>query len=465
MGQYEKFEKVRRQLNEIGPGFCLAKWMQVTLHLHIGHNHSCHHPQTHKISEAEITRDPSALHNTRFKKQKRKEMLERERPAECDYCWGVEDNSNQFSDRHFKSSEPWAYHYLDKIKNSNWRDNINPSYVEVSFSNACNFKCSYCAPPFSSKWMDEIEHFGAYPTSDNFNGLEHFKQSGRIPIPQNQHNPYVEAFWEWWPDLYNDLHTFRITGGEPLMHKDTMKVLDYILETKTPNRNLCLSINSNLGVPDRLYDVFKEKIKQISERELVKELIIFTSCDGYGEQAEYIRNGMVYNQLMDRIDDLLEYIPRLTIDIMSTYNILSVPSYQKLIDDVYSLKAKHTNATRYYKQPLLLDASYLRFPFHQSIKLLDKNQWESEFFNQAQLMDFYDLTRTDQNTFGYSDVEVVKIRRIYDYFMGDIDEEDRTHHRKDFYRFFSEHDRRRGTDFCKTYPELAEFYHQCKELL
>ena len=25
MGQYEKFEKVRRQLNEVGAGFCLAK--------------------------------------------------------------------------------------------------------------------------------------------------------------------------------------------------------------------------------------------------------------------------------------------------------------------------------------------------------------------------------------------------------------------------------------------------------
>ena len=79
-------------------------------------------------------------------------------------------------------------------------------------------------------------------------------------------------------------------------------------------------------------------------------------------------------------------------------------------------------------------------------------------------MDFYDLTRTDINTFGYSDVEVVKIRRIYDYFMGDVDVYDREHHRKDFYKFFSEHDKRRGTDFCKTFPELADFYHKCKEM-
>jgi hypothetical protein len=65
---------MRDKLNNVGCGMCLAKWTQVTIHLQNGHNHSCHHPRTHKISEAEIARNPSALHNTRFKKQKRKEM-------------------------------------------------------------------------------------------------------------------------------------------------------------------------------------------------------------------------------------------------------------------------------------------------------------------------------------------------------------------------------------------------------
>jgi hypothetical protein len=33
--------------------------------------------------------------------------------------------------------------------------------------------------------------------------------------------------------------------------------------------------------------------------------------------------------------------------------------------------------------------------------------------------------------------------------------------RKDFHTFFTEHDRRRGTDFLKTFPELEEFYNFC----
>ena len=80
----QHFVKVKDKLDSVGKGMCLAKWTQTTLHLQTGHNHSCHHPPTHKIDEKEILRNPSALHNTRYKKQRRKEMLNGARPKECD---------------------------------------------------------------------------------------------------------------------------------------------------------------------------------------------------------------------------------------------------------------------------------------------------------------------------------------------------------------------------------------------
>ena len=36
--------------------------------------------------------------------------------------------------------------------------------------------------------------------------------------------------------------------------------------------------------------------------------------------------------------------------------------------------------------------------------------------------------------------------------------------RKDFAIFVDEHDRRRGTNFIKTFPEMEEFYRLCKSL-
>ena len=35
--------------------------------------------------------------------------------------------------------------------------------------------------------------------------------------------------------------------------------------------------------------------------------------------------------------------------------------------------------------------------------------------------------------------------------------------KKDFYKFVNEHDRRRGTDFLKTFPEYELFYNECKK--
>ena len=50
--------ETKEKLDRVGCGFCLAKWTQVTMHLQIGHTHSCHHPGTHPIPQREIRRNP-----------------------------------------------------------------------------------------------------------------------------------------------------------------------------------------------------------------------------------------------------------------------------------------------------------------------------------------------------------------------------------------------------------------------
>jgi len=450
----------KKKLDSVGCGMCLAKWTQVTMHLQMGQTHSCHHPSTHRIPVAELKRNPSALHNTLYKKQRRKEMLENKRPAECDYCWNVEDNSSGFSDRTFKSNESWSKPHFDEIKNLHWRADYNPRYVEVAFSNACNFKCSYCGPSFSSSWVQEANKFGAYPTDDKFNDIEYLKANNKMPIHHKDYNPYVEAFWKWWPDLYRDLHTFRITGGEPLLAKDTWKVLDYIIEHPNPNKKLNLAINSNLGIPDKLVDNFIEKIKIIEDKGLVNEFIVFTSVDGWGEQAEYIRNGLEFNRFWDNMNKILTACPRLNITIMSTFNGLSVPSYYKLIDGVYTLKQEYASTDRYWISAVFLDSSYLRFPSHQTLQVLP-SKWDKEVLRCASHADFLGTPKFDNKLIGYSDVEIQKIKRSYDWMKA---RQDMTNQRRNFANYFAAHDKRRGTDFSKTFPELADFFEYCKTL-
>ena len=448
--------EVKKKLDKVGCGFCLAKWTQVTMHLGTGMTHSCHHPSPHKIPLSELKRNPSALHNTRHKKTRRKEMLEGKRPSECNYCWNVEDNSNSFSDRVFKSTEPWSINDFQKIKDSDWREDFNPRYVEVSFGNACNFACSYCGPQYSSKWVEEIEKHGGYPTEHNFNSIDDIKERNQMPYKQSEHNPYVEAFWKWWPDLYPDLHTFRMTGGEPLMSKDVFKVLEYIRDNPTINPNLSLSINTNLGVPDKLVDRFIEIAKDLCENNKVRELIVFTSVEATGAQAEYSRFGLKYEKFWSNVDKILTELPKVTINIMATYNALSVFSYSDLIDRVFEYKKKYANGQRYWISALQLDTSYLRWPTHLSVKILEPKHKEL-ILDSAKKALYYGIKEFTKDNYGFSNVEIQKMKRLYDYAVGTTSF-DTGKYRKDFVKFVDEYDNRRGTKFLETFPQLEEMY-------
>jgi len=455
-------QNVKDKLDGVGCGFCLAKWTQVTMHLHNGMTHSCHHPSPHKISLPELERNPTALHNTSFKKKKRKEMLEGKRPDECNYCWNVEDNSNSFSDRVFKSSEPWSIDQFETIKNSHWRDDYNPRYVEVSFSNTCNFKCAYCGPQYSSKWVEEIERYGGYPTTHNFNNIDGIRSRNEMPYKHTEHNPYVEAFWKWWPNLYKDLHTFRITGGEPLLSKDTFKVLEYIQTHWERNPNICLAINTNLGVPDMLIDKLIDICKDLTENNKVRELIIFTSVEATGDQAEYIRFGLNYNKFITNIEKILVSLPKVTVNIMAAFNALSVFSYSNLIDTVYELKKKYHNNERYWGESIQLDTSYVRWPNFLSIKILEREHKEL-ILDSAKKAMYYGMKDTPMNTHGFSDIQIQKIKRTYDYAIADVGNYDIESNRVDFANYITEYDRRRNTDFVKTFPELEQFYAKYKK--
>jgi len=454
------YGKVKKQLDATGCGFCLAKWTQVTMHLGTGLTHSCHHPVQHKIPLRELRNNPSALHNTRYKKRKRKEMLEGKRPQECNYCWNIEDNSNSFSDRVFKSSEPWSLDQMDKIKTSDWNENYNPRYVEVSFSNTCNFKCAYCGPQYSSKWVEEIEKHGHYDTATRFNSIEDIKERGEMPYKKTDHNPYIDAFWEWWPDLFKDLHTFRITGGEPLLSPDTFKVLEYIQEHWEENPNLSLAINTNLGVPKKLIDRMITIAKDLVDNNKVREFIIFTSVESTGRQAEYVRYGLDYDQFWININNILTELPKVTVNIMAAFNALSVFTYSDLIDKVLEVKKKYTNDMRYWNTPLQLDTSYTRWPPHLNVKILEPEHKEL-ILESAKKAFYYGANNMIDELYGFTDVEIQKIKRTYDYAVGgsDFDVEKQ---RKDFVKFVTQYDERKGTNFKEVFPELEELYDRYK---
>jgi len=438
-------ETTRAALDKVSKSFCAAKWLQVTLHLQNGQGHSCHHPDTHAIDAAAIEVNPSALHNTEHKKVQRAAMLQGGRPPECAYCWAIEDTPGSFiSDRHIKSNDPWAKPHLDRIQALPASADVAPTYVEVSFSNLCNFKCAYCAPNISSRWHEEIRQHGPYPTSTRYNDLEQIAREGKSPLPEHEANPYVDAFWNWWPELYETLEVFRITGGEPLLNKNTFRILEYV--DAHPNPRLDLAINSNLDVPGKLFESFIGLAKSISQGRKSRTLTVYTSIDAWGPQAEYIRHGLSCERFMANVRRLLEAVPEAELVFTCTFNALSVPSFLRLLEEITALKFRYDREIRAGQRRITLDCSYLRYPEFLALPILRASAIEPLWLAMA----YMDSQAT------YSDFERKKVRRVIAWFERMEETPSRDRLREDFVKFVDEHDRRRGTNFKATFPGLVD---------
>lgn len=450
-------ERAKQKLDAVSPSMCLAKWKQVSLHLTNGMNNSCYHPPLHSIDASKLKDDPSALHNTDHKKQMRKLMLEGVRPEECGYCWAMEDNG-KLSDRHYRSGEPWAIKDYDSIIASDWDTPVLPSYVEVNFNSVCNLKCSYCSPQFSSSWMHESETQGAYPTSTPHNDPAYFR-GARRPIPHREYNPYVEAFWEWWPELYPELEHFRMTGGEPLMDKNTYRVFDYVINN--PNPKLHLNVTSNFSVDEKLWQKYLAYVKMLTEDTKVEHFMQYVSLDAWGDRAEYIRNGLDFELLWDRVNQFLTEVPeRSSITFIVTMNNLSVTSLRDLFTGIYGLRQVYSNTY----QRVWFDTPVLRYPAWQSMQLLPESYAQELERIYIWMMHYVE---TEETRFkGFKDYEIHRLDRDIAWMRDglNMDSQQRETHLADFYRFFSEHDRRRGTNFLATFPEMSEWWTQCKYL-
>jgi organic radical activating enzyme len=450
------FMSAAEQMREkLGSGLCLAKWQQVSLHLPTGLTNSCYHPPLHEIDATLLKDNPGALHNTPYKKEQRKIMLRSERPQECSYCWTQEDLGN-LSDRHYRSGEPWAREHFDTIVNSTGDEDAIPSYVEVNFNHACNLRCSYCSPQFSSSWEDEIRRWGAYPTSEPHNDPSHFN-GRRKPIPVREDNPYVDAFWEWWPILYPKLKHFRMTGGEPLMDRNTYRVFDYVLAF--PKSDLHIDVTSNFSVEEKLWQQYFNYVQQLCNTN-IEHFMQYVSLDtGIKEHAEYIRHGMNFHHVITRVKSFLTNIPyRNSLTFIITMNNLSVLGLKKQLQMILDLRGSHSKTY----QRVWFDTPILRQPTWQSLQILppvyikrlqDVIDWMQE-----------NLETAEHPFQGFKDYEVQRMQRVVDWMRegSKLDPEYVKLQRADFYRFFNEHDKRRNTWFLNIFPEMKEFWNECK---
>lgn len=437
----------KRVMDPISRSFCAAKWYNASIWLNGGMTTSCHSPLAHYINVEELKDNPSALHNTSQKKAERILMLSGKRPLGCDNCWRMEDIGDEeiISDRVFKtaiySDEDIhkAAHTLVPI------DNVYLKTLEIAFNSTCNFACSYCNPSFSHLWGADIIKHGPYKNLEHLD-QQKFNHDGsdyQLYKGNEENNPFIKAFWEWWPELSVSLQELRITGGEPLLSQDVWKMLDYFEHHEMNHMNF--AINSNLGISDQLIDRLIEKSKCINDFD------IFTSCEAVGKQAEYLRDGLEYDRFLKNCCKLMENANINSLNMMMTITGLCLYTLPEFLDQMVEWKRKYgirfpvwtVNLLRFpaFMSPLALP-KHLRHERRDALKAWYEKNKNKVYITDMELDGIYRLI-------GYLDVD----QKIHNEAPDDV-----TILHRDFKRFYQQYDQRRGKSFAETFPkELVEW--------
>lgn len=455
MNEQERIKTIKIKVeNEVGPTFCLAKWHHVTMYLQTGETHSCYHPAPHKIPLLDVFENPSALHNTEHKKQERKMMLEGKKPEGCQYCWNIEAMGPDYiSDRHIRNSSIFTEERYQQTAFGPWDQNVNPEYIEINFGNECNFKCGYCHPKYSSRFFNEIKEHGPVTTVKNHRcDVDWMKLYSR-----EEENPYVDAFWRWWPSLRETLNIMRVTGGEPLMHVSTWRLLEKI--NKDPMPALELNVNSNLGVKNSLVDRLSTETEALKNSGKIRAFKLFTSMDTWGPRAEYIRTGL---ELGLWEQNFHTYLTKTTspVTFMITFNILSVTTFKSFLAKILEWRKQYGWYEDKKEHRVRFDTPYLRDPIQYDMNLLPKQEFMPYMKESLKFMeDNVDDNASDK----FTSVEFEKFKRVVDYMENtNYDREKLIEGRRDFYNWFNALDKRRETNFLETFPEMEAFYKLCE---
>jgi hypothetical protein len=254
----------------------------------------------------------------------------------------------------------------------------------------------------------------------------------------------VEAFFDWWErDLHHTLQELRITGGEPLMSGYTWKLIEWF-KTNQGRSTTRLAINSNLGID---LDKMKEFGTAIAT---LPKVDLYTSMEATWKQAEYIRDGLDYDQWLNNVLFLLEGRFVSAVHVMCTINALCLDSLVDHLDMMLTLKQ------RYGRDQLNFTLNILRFPSFQSALVLPDHirngyrlkleAWlfhnrenpclhEHEVNHVQRLIDYLDVVKTPHS-------EAFEMPKLLN----------------DFKQFYTQYDQRRDKVFAGAFPKLAEWY-------
>jgi radical SAM protein with 4Fe4S-binding SPASM domain len=289
--------------------FCILPWIHFyanpdgnVLPCCIGdHNTPLGNVQTNSVME---------IWNSDRYKSMRLKMLNGTRCEECKSCYQQEDAGINS----FRQSVNTDYsEFLDFAKETNANgslDKMQLRYLDIRWSNICNFKCRSCSSTYSSSWA----------TEDNKHG-----QNKEIFIFAGGKNN--DSLYEQLMPYISEVKEIYFAGGEPLLMDKHYQILEHLINTG--NTDIKIRYNSNLSSL-----TFKDK-SVIALWKQFSNIHLNISLDSWDARAEYIREGTDWIKIQENIKLIQKECSRLSIGIASVISVFNVYTIPEFLDYLF----------------------------------------------------------------------------------------------------------------------------------
>lgn len=178
--------------------------------------------------------------------------------------WHEKNKKHSWCDKCWNSKEP-------KYKNlTQFEKDCDGLMIDFYCSNQCNLACRHCTPFASTKLKKDLEFFQQ-------NNFDIMKATDNFFYDKNQ-NSLNSVQWKWIVKNPEKISGLTLSGGEPLLMKNVIKVLtDWVYTGVSQNMNLQLRTNG----------YFLSKYVHLLNQ--FKGLYIHLSVDAVDDLYHYIR--------------------------------------------------------------------------------------------------------------------------------------------------------------------------------
>ena len=284
--------------------FCILPW----LHFHAwpdGRVFPCCLAGSEKVFGNLSRESVSEIINSREFRELRLRMLNDQPSQVCRSCYELEADANSYTLR--KSSLQSFSNRLssvDEMTNSDGSiKSFDMAYLDIRFSNICNFKCRTCGPDFSSSWQEEFRSKG--------------ESVGQIPIQIDGGFEKIKPYLDRVEEVY-------FAGGEPLVSPEHYEILDYWIKSGRTDVRLRYTTN---------FSHFKFKSYDLIELwKNFRDVRVAASLDDEGIRGEYIRKGTKWETIVRNRKEMMALCPDIHFEItptVSIFNVLTVPEFHR----------------------------------------------------------------------------------------------------------------------------------------